>query len=424
MFSIGLMSGTSMDGIDCALIKTDGTPQHVQPMTFTSLAYDRRFHLLLKASEYLVRKYQGNLNLVEQYFQSGLEEYAHNQLNIEAENLKAQYDELCHYLIEHGEALSFQSIIRHSTELHAQAVKMLIDKVGLNEKDINIVGYHGQTLYHRPQEQMSIIIGDGQYLANLLNIAVVCDFRANDIAQGGQGAPFAPIYHQALAVRDGLTPLCVVNCGGIANLSIIPDDSPHSLLAFDSGPGNGLIDQFVRLRTHGQHSMDEDGEFGKQGKINTKAFEALYMRGVLVNNQNYLVKAPPKSLDIGDLQLVPELDALSLEDGCRTLEAFTADTIVQSLKFVSHVPTTWILAGGGWHNPIILDELNTRLHQAYAQTFSIKTADEINWNGQALEAQIFAYLAVRHLKNLPFSFPGTTSVKTPMTGGRFFAVKK
>jgi anhydro-N-acetylmuramic acid kinase len=424
MFSIGLMSGTSMDGIDCALIQTDGTPHHVQPITFTSLFYDRRFHLVLKASEYLVRKYNGNLTLVEQHFLSGLEEYAHNQLNISDEALKAQCDELCHYLIEHGEALCFQGVIRHSTELHAQAVKTLLDKVGLNDKDIAIIGYHGQTLYHRPQEQLSIIIGDGQYLANLLNIAVVCDFRANDIAQGGQGAPFAPIYHQALAVRDGLTPLCIVNCGGIANISIVPDDSPLSLLAFDSGPGNGLIDQFVRLRTHGKHNMDGNGEFGKHGRINDKAFEALYMRGVLVNGQNYLVKAPPKSLDIGDLKLVPELDTLSLEDGCRTLESFTADTIVQSLKFIHNVPTSWILAGGGWHNPVILDELNTRLHQAYSHTFSIKTADEINWNGQALEAQIFAYLAVRHLKNLPLSYPGTTSVKTPVTGGQLFTAQK
>ena len=212
--------------------------------------------------------------------------------------------------------------------------------------------------------------------------------------------------------------MAVVNFGGIANLTLATSENENDLVAFDSGPGNGLIDSLVRQRTHGQEQMDRNGQYGTQGKIDEQVLAALCDKAVFKNGRHYLSIPPPKSLDIGDLSLIKEVNNLSIEDACATLAAFTAEAIVQSLNLIKlPIPKFWILAGGGCQNPVIVKELKRRLHQKLNVDPIIQTATEAGWDNQSLEAEIFAYLAVRSLLNKPLSVPGTTGVPRPMSGG-------
>ena len=318
--------------------------------------------------------------------------------------------------------ITFEAVIKHSTLLHAGAVNQLLKQTGFTANHIDVIGYHGQTLFHRPNQQISVIVGDGQLLANLLGITVVNDFRSKDIAAGGQGAPLAPIYHQALAIRDHKIPAVIVNCGGIANVTVINNDQETDLIGFDTGPGNALIDRLIRQRTQGQYHMDRDGQFGQSGKINNAVLGALYEKSLIINGQNYFaMKFQPKSLDYGDMTLIPELNSLSLEDACATLEAFTADSIINSFNLINaEIPKYWILAGGGWNNPIIRQQLQQRLIAQWGNAVTVMTAEQAGWSSQAMEAQLFAFLAVRSLQNKPLSVPGTTRVPKPLSGGQIY----
>lgn len=412
MLSIGLMSGTSMDGIDAALLETDGTPYLLKEHGAASLTYDPRFSLLLKATEQAVRYCSGDLEKVRKDFSGLIQRYC--------EIYQIDHSTITTYFPNNS--ITYDLVSRHSTDLHKQVVQKLLEKTNYQADEIKIIGYHGQTLFHRPDQKCSIMLGEPQYLADSLGIDVIYDFRRNDIEAGGQGAPFAPLYHQALAVRDNCFPLAVVNCGGIANITVISGKEESDVMGFDTGPGNALIDTLVRNRTQGRERMDRDGEYAKRGKINKKAWNALYERAVIKNDKNYFLQKPPKSLDYGDLILVPELEAFSLEDACATLAFFTAQTIIDSLQWIrSEVPAYWILAGGGWNNPVIREALITQLHQQHGEHIVVKTADDAGWNAQALEAQIFAYFAVRSLLNKPLSFPATTRVPYPMSGGVLFS---
>ncbi len=413
MRSIGLMSGTSMDGIDVALLDTDGTPSQLNELAHTILPYSSEFKTLLKAAEFAVRHHKGDLNSAKKDYPNLLEYYLRDKMGLKPAAIETRLRILEHYL-----PLDFDAVVKHSTVLHAAAVRKLLQEQRLSTNDIDVVGYHGQTLYHAPHKKLSIIVGDGDLLAQELQISVVDDFRRKDIEAGGFGAPFAPLYHQALAIRDHHIPLAVVNCGGIANLSLILSDHEQDLIGFDTGPGNGLVDQFVRQRTQGREFMDQDGRYGLSGRVNQSVFAALFEKAVLQEGQNYFLKPSPKALDLGDLYLIDELNALSLEDGCATLETFTALSLVESLKpFEDRLPQQFILAGGGWNNPVILRALRVELANRYPRV-TVKRADELGWNSQAMEAQIFAYFAVRSLQNLPLSFPGTTGIPRPMSGGR------
>ena len=363
MISIGLMSGTSMDGIDASLMETDGETV-IKEISSISIPYSSEIKNILKNAEAIIR----------------------------------------------SSHVTSDDAIKLSTTLHIQAVQALLDKSGHNAKNIDIIGYHGQTMYHNPEKKISIILGDGKRMAKELGIKVVNDFRANDIELGGRGAPFAPLYHLALARRDNKIPVAVVNCGGIANITIINDDNPEHMVAYDTGPGNGMIDRLVKLHTNGKEHMDEDGKYGSKGKVHHDILKILYEKSTFKNGKNFFTQQGPKALDINDMQLIPEFENLSIEDACRTLEAFTADSIVRSIK--GPLPHHWILAGGGWNNPIILQELKERL-----KGMNVMTADEVGWNSASLEAQIFAYFAVRSIKKLPLSFPGTTGVPHPISGG-------
>ncbi len=422
MLSIGLMSGTSMDGIDAALINTNGDAE-IEARGCISIEYDQEFKLLLHIAQFCIKENQGNLEQAKQdYFSFGVKKYLKDELAILPVNIEKKLQVLQNYVQKKMEVewpCTFDHVIEYSTKLHAEAVLKLLEKEQLTAEHIDVVGYHGQALYHQPNRGISIVLGDGQLLANLVKIVVINDFRRHDVASGGQGAPFAPLYHQALAIRDNKIPVAVVNCGGIANMTLIKDRFPENLIGFDTGPGNGLIDRFVRQRTSGKENIDYDGKYGKSGTVCHDTLDALRQKSIVKGEDSYLDILPPKSLDFGDLVLIDELSNLSIEDGCATLEAFTAETIVASLDLLklNTFPKQWVLAGGGWNNPVILSELKNRLSKKIGSDVSIHKADEMGWNNQALEAQIFAYFAVRSLQGKPLSVPGTTGVPKPLSGG-------
>jgi anhydro-N-acetylmuramic acid kinase len=418
MLSIGLMSGTSMDGIDAALLETDGKSQ-ITEIADISISYDIEFTTLLKTAEFAVRKADGDLVIARGNFAKTTAEYLQKEFVLADADSNQQVKKLARYF--HGNEnipVTFDDIIQRSTELHAAIVERLLQKSNQQAANIKVIGYHGQTLFHRPAAKISLQAGDGKMLAEKTGITVVNDFRSKDVAAGGQGAPFAPLYHQALSVRDNKIPAAVVNCGGIANITVINGADPIDMLGFDTGPGNGLLDRFVKQRTQGAERMDLNGKYGSRGKVHADILKLLYEKSILLNGKNFFALTPPKSLDIGDMNLIPDLDDLSIEDGCATLAAFTADSIANSIEFFSeHIPEYWILAGGGWKNPVILAELKTRLQKRINTNVTIVIAESAGWNSTALEAQIFAYLAVRSLQGLPISFPGTTRVNAPLTGG-------
>jgi anhydro-N-acetylmuramic acid kinase len=424
MLSIGLMSGTSMDGIDAALLETEGSENFIKEQGNIFVSYDAQFKILLKAAEFATRKSNGNLQVAKTLYTDSIKEYLIRELNVATNHIDRHLRDLQQYLYSDdvpSKPIALEDVILHSTDLHADAVKRLLMHTGYQSNQIDVIGYHGQTLFHRPSVKISIVVGDGQYLANHLGITVVNDFRSRDIAAGGQGAPFAPLYHQALAMRDKKIPVAVVNCGGIANVTLISSNNELDLIAFDTGPGNGLIDQFVRKFTQGKENMDTDGKYGGQGIVQENVLAALFEKSIIKDGINYFAALPPKSLDIGDMQLIPEIFSLSFEDACATLEAFTAESIIDSLRLVTQdLPNQWILAGGGWNNPVIRRELQNRLRKKLGDNVSIMTAQQAGWNGQALEAQIFAYFAVRSLQNKCLSLPKTTNVPSPLSGGRAY----
>ena len=383
-----------MDGVDAALLELSDDGFLLADLGYAALDYTREDKLLLKRMESCVRSAKGDLTLAR-----------------------------IEFVQDTDTGLTLDDVIRRSTDLHIACVKKLLQKTGCQSSDIAIVGYHGQTVYHSPSAKITLSLGDPQYMANELGINVIHDFRREDVAAGGQGAPFAPLYHYALAKRDHVLPLGIINCGGIANVTLIPSQDEADMIAFDTGPGNGLIDLVVRQRTDGHESMDYDGIYGLQGVVNKNALKALHDKSLVRNGQNYLGQLPPKSLDIGDMKLVSEIDALNLNDACATLESFTAKTIVDGLRLVSEsviLPKRWILCGGGWKNPVIRNMFEDELRSYLGDDVIVQTADAAGWKSQAIEAQIFAYLAVRSLQGKPLSLPNTTGVPVPLTGGSFF----
>jgi anhydro-N-acetylmuramic acid kinase len=383
MRCIGLMSGTSMDGVDGALIETDGTPCSLQSLSHVSLDYPDDFKQALKQAEAEIHAASGDLTMAKK-------------------------------TLAEKHRLNLDHIIEQSTDYHIDCVKRLIEKTGA--KKIDLIGYHGQTFYHNPAQKISIILGNARRLQETLGIQVVYDFRSNDIAHGGQGAPLAPIYHLALATRDKQLPLAFVNCGGISNVTLIPNDNPEDMMAYDTGPGNALLDQLVKIRTHNTFHCDLDGQFGSQGKTDDAVLTALFKRCIIKNGQNYFDLSAPKSLDYNDMLLIPELDTLSLENACHTLETFTAKSILHNIN-PKTAPPNWILSGGGWKNPVILNAFKTSLNKTLGNKATAKLSDEHQWQSAAIEAETFAYLAARSFKQLPISFPGTTGVNKTLSGG-------
>lgn len=350
--TIGLMSGTSMDGIDAALIRTDGQGW-VEPVGFIFTPYRRAFRDRLRA------------------ILGGAGDVA----GVEAE----------------------------LTELHAEAVASLLRVNDLTPSDIDLVGFHGHTILHAPDRRQTWQIGDGARLAASSGVDVVFDFRSADVAAGGQGAPLVPLYHQALA-GDLDRPLAILNIGGVANITWL-GHGPLDVVAFDTGPGNALIDDLVLSRTG--EPYDDGGRIAGAGNVDNDLLTRLL-------DHPYFVAKPPKSLD-RDAWSRAALTNLSTEDAAATLTAFTADSIVRALDHVPAKPRRWLICGGGRRNDTLMWMLSDRLG------VPVSPVDGLGWNGDALEAEAFAYLAVRSRLGLPLSLPGTTGVPMPMSGGRFCA---
>ncbi|MGB3721975.1 MAG: anhydro-N-acetylmuramic acid kinase [Pacificimonas sp.] len=351
--AIGLMSGTSMDGIDAALIETDGE-DHIRSLGFTSLPYDDETRGTIRAA-----------------IESALQE----QMPMDG----APYD-----------ALS-----RHLTMLHAEAV-------GALGKPADIIGFHGHTLAHRPERGWTWQIGDGALLAQLVRIPVVDDLRSADVAAGGQGAPLLPAYHRALATDIGL-PVGILNLGGVGNLSWLGESG--QLIAFDTGPGNALIDDWVSENTG--KSYDKNGALAAAGNVR---------QDVLTNmlDLEWFDRPPPKSLDRCDFT-ISAVRGLTIEDGAATLAAFTAETVQLALSHVPETPSRILVTGGGRHNPALM-------HMIAARTgLAVAPVEEEGWNGDAMEAEGFAWMAVRHLRGLPTSFPEISGPKQPVVGGKLHA---
>ncbi len=341
---VGLMSGTSMDGVDAALLETDGE-ERARPLDFLSLPYS-------EAERDAIRAALGG-----------------------RDPARAQAA---------GEVV---------TEAHIRAAQALLAGSGAAPKAI---GFHGHTLDHRPAERFTLQVGDAARLARATGLPVVADFRSADVAAGGQGAPLAPVYHRARLAGEA-RPVAVLNIGGVANVTWIGRDG--RMLAFDTGPGNALIDDWCRRHT-GQ-PMDRDGRLAASGRVDEAALAALLDRP-------WFALPGPKSLDRLSFSSAP-VERLSPADGAATLTAFTAAAV--ALAPLPEAPRCWIVSGGGRLNPALMAALPG----------PAAPAEALGWNGDALEAEAFAYLAARRLKGLPASFPGTTGCPRPMPAGRLFA---
>lgn len=356
LVAIGLMSGTSLDGIDAALITTDG--EHATKFAAAAtVPYPPAFRDRLRR------------------------------------------------LLGRAPTADDAEVIAELTDRHADAVARLLELAGRDNSEIDVIGFHGQTVLHRPDAGETIQVGDGGRLADRTGIAVVEQFRAADVGAGGQGAPFAPLYHAALA-RDLDKPVAVVNIGGVANVTWIgeaEEDGESRVLAFDTGPGNALIDDWVAARL--DLAMDEDGRLAAAGRIDEARLETLLAHP-------YFAATPPKSLDREDFAgALGTLAPLEPADGAATLSALTARSIAAARDFMPKPPRRWLVCGGGRRNPILL----ARLAEAVAAP--VAPVETVGWRGDSLEAEAFAFLAVRSLKGLPLSLPSTTGVATPLSGG-------
>jgi anhydro-N-acetylmuramic acid kinase len=349
--ALGLMSGTSLDGIDVALIETDG--ERLSALgPFLTVTYGEEVRQLVRAA-------------------------------FGAEQPTA----------------ATEAAEQAVTEAHVAAVRRWSQESGIPLSTVDLVGFHGQTITHRPDQRFTWQIGDGAALAKALELRVVADLRGADVAAGGQGAPLVPVYHAALA-SELAKPVAVVNIGGVANVTWIGSDG--ALLAFDTGPGNGPIDDWCTKRAGLR--FDRDGALAGAGKVDRTRLERF-------GEHRYFAKKPPKSLDRGDFN-ESWVEGLSVADGAATLTRATARAIALAARHFPARPTQWVITGGGARNPVLMKAIAEETRDPVA------TADRLGWNGDALEAQAFGFLAVRSLKGLPISFPGTTGAPRPLTGGR------
>jgi anhydro-N-acetylmuramic acid kinase len=299
----------------------------------------------------------------------------------------------------------FEETARAVADEHFDAASEFLAANGLSWRDLDLIGMHGQTVLHeRPTAERvgrTVQLGDGKRLAGRTGVPVAFDFRTADVAAGGEGAPLAPVYHAAWARAAGLEPpSAVLNIGGVANVTLLPREG--GICAFDTGPGNGMLDLLVQGRGHGR--FDAEGRLARAGRVDEGVLEGLLAHP-------YFAAPFPKSLDRHDFP-VSAVDALSLEDAAATLVAFTVEAVARGIERLPERPARLILTGGGRRNPVIVEGLAARLACA------VEPAERYGWRGDAVEAEAFAYLAARTRRGLPISFPGTTGVKAPMTGGR------
>ncbi len=347
IWALGLMSGTSLDGIDAALIKTDGESV-AEHGPWLSVPYDDAF----RESLAMATLREGDIGAVE------------------------------HEL----------------TLLHAEAVRSLLAQTDIRPA---LIGFHGQTIDHRPAQGISRQLGNGALLAAQTGVDVITDFRRADIAAGGQGAPLVPMYHAVMAA--GLAkPVALVNIGGIANVTYVSDDSAQ-MMAFDTGPGNGLMNRLMEAQTGAAY--DEGGKVAAKGNVD----EAVLQHYL---SHPFFDQAPPKSLDRHDFSTMA-VEHLPLEDAMRTLLEVTAQGIMRAAEHFASAPKQWLICGGGVHNETLMTRLSELLPQ-------VQPVSALGWHSDAMEAQAFGYLAVRAKRGLPLTHLRLTGAQRPASGGAFY----
>lgn len=353
------MSGTSMDGIDAALIHTDGDA-HIQPQAFATFAYDAEMKARLRA----------------------------------AMSLALELDAPC----PHPEIDALATAL---ADAHARAVTGLLAEVGQSCVDIDLIGYHGQTIAHRPERGWTWQIGRGDLVARATGVPVVEDFRSADVAAGGQGAPLAPLYHRQLVANiEGAKNVVILNIGGVANMTWIGPNG--EVLALDTGPGNGLVDDFMRAR--GQGDCDLDGACAARGRAHTDRVDKILAHP-------WFDMPPPKSLDrkAFDLSCVTDM---SLEDGAATLTLLTARTVARAIADLCTGTPDILVTGGGRHNPTMMQMLRD------CSGLAVDPVERVGWDGDALEAQCFAWLAARFCVGAATALPCLTGAARETSGGR------
>jgi anhydro-N-acetylmuramic acid kinase len=354
--AIGVISGTSMDGIDVALIASDGEAR-VEPGAGASFPYPDAVRRALR------------------------------EVIADPRAAREPLDDL-------------QGAV---TDSHVEAVFSFMRKAGVRSGEVALVGLHGQTVLHRPRERFTRQLLDGARASRLLGIDVVNDFRAADVAAGGEGAPLVPLYHAAICA--GLPrPLVVLNWGGVGNVTWL--GAAGEVAAFDTGPANALIDDFVARRRGLSH--DEGGALAAAGRVDDKALRRLM-------SDPFFDAPPPKSLDRNHFHaLADEVERLGDEDGAATLAAFTVEATAAALRHFAEPPQRWLVCGGGRCNLTLMRALGERLGAP------VEPIEAIGYDGDVIEAQCFAYLALRSRRGLPLSLPTTTGAPRPMPGGVFW----
>jgi len=363
--SLGLMSGTSMDGIDASIIRSNGEDKY-------EVVFDK-------------------------YFKYGEEIY--NELVDIRNKINSSRD------LEINSIL-LSDIEKKITLFHASISKKIISDYSSN---IDLIGFHGQTIFHNANEKISKQLGDANLLSGLLKKKVVYNFRENDMINGGQGAPLVPIFHQLLANQNQIKlPLCILNIGGIANITIIYSKNFNDLESYDIGPGNCLMDELIRKNS--EERFDNNGELAKGGKTNEIILNQAIDNFDSIKNINNL------SFDVKDFNL-NFVRGLSLEDGLSTLTDFTASiihrSIINSIILDKDTKLNILICGGGRKNLSLLNSIKNKL----PSNMRISLIDDYKINGDFIESQAFAYLAIRSYLKKIISFPKTTNVKSPCSGG-------
>ena len=360
--AVGLMSGTSMDGVDASIIQSDG---------------------------------EDKLEILDNHYVS-----YDNKIQEDTQNVKEKIHSLSDIQKNKNLLISLEKEI---TIFQAKVVEAILNKTNLKKNEIDLIGFHGQTLYHSFEEKVSKQLGDGNLMNKLTGIRVVFNFRENDIMNGGQGAPLSPIYHKLLVKKLKLEqPIAFLNIGGISNVTFLENDKITK--SFDTGPGNFLIDKFLQIKSNNKIRFDKDGEIAFRGQINEIILENFL-------NNNYFDMEPPKTLDVNDFS-ISIIKGLSLEDSVATLSELTCRTILDSFQFTKNLPKKIILIGGGRKNKFFKNRIS---ELSKINTINI---DKLNFDGDFIESQAFAYLAIRSLLKKPISFFETTGVKTPCLGGK------
>ncbi|HVW73669.1 MAG TPA: anhydro-N-acetylmuramic acid kinase [Rhizomicrobium sp.] len=354
---LGFMSGTSLDGVDAALLETDGE-RLIAFGPARAVSYTAAQRRVLEAAVAMA--------------------------------LSDRFPPFEPKAFADAEAVILETHLKLGREISEQS------------GPVDLIGFHGQTVLHRPDQHLTLQIGRPQALADGLQIPVVGDLRIRDMQEGGQGAPIVPIYHAALAELRGLEkPVAFLNIGGVSNITWIGPD--NALEAFDVGPGNGLIDQWVAA--HGLGSCDTDGRLAGLGIAHADVIRRMM-------EHPFFGLTGPRSLDRYDFNL-DAVQSLSAEDGAATLTAFTAEAVAHAVQALPEAPRTWVLCGGGRHNKTLGHELDRRLGGCHL-------AEDFGFRGDFVEAEAIAFLAARSVRGLPITFPGTTGTPRPTTGGKLY----